>query len=522
MDVSLITTDTDAWALGLRGISAVLKAAGHHTRLVFMKTHDELYTKGNLEEVASLARHSDLIGVSCLSRGSIKAKQTIEYLRSQKKPIIWGGVHASLNPEECAKYADIVCRGEGEGMILELLERLALGRDWEDMENVAYKNNGSLRLNDLRPPIRDLDELPLPDFTFEDEYHLTAEGFVQVSAFPELQDDGRIILNSSRGCAFHCTYCCNAKIKALYPVKSRYVRRMSVSKLIEHAIILRKIFPLARSFYLIDEDFGARPYEELVQLSEEFSEKVGLPLECQTHPARISHQTMDLLVKAGLFKMRMGIESGSERTKREIYDRHEPNKVVKRAVEIISDYPQVVPIYFFIIANPYEERKDLIATARFISELPQGCYIIEYNLVFFPGSYLFDRAVKDGLIEGKHDSGYDLDYLCGLDYGGHTWKSKNLYLNGLIFLMEGYCGRYRIGLLPRPFIKILLHPRLIEFNEKHRFAIQAIISIKLLGISVRHRGAWLVRRTVRRIIRDPAVSFKFLSLLKTKVLHSHR
>lgn len=80
MDITLISTDTDVWALGLRGISAVLRAAGHHTCLIFMTTHDELYSEGNLEDLASLARNTDLVGVSCLSRGSVKAKQTIEYL----------------------------------------------------------------------------------------------------------------------------------------------------------------------------------------------------------------------------------------------------------------------------------------------------------------------------------------------------------------------------------------------------------------------------------------------------------
>lgn len=522
MDITLISTDTDAWAHGLRSISAVLKDAGHQTRLVFMATHAQLYAGETLAELASLARDTDLVGVSCLGRGSEKAKQTIQYLRSQGKLTVWGGVHASLNPEECAAYADIVCRGEGEGMIVELLERLALGLDWKDIENIAYRLNGSVKMNDVRPPIPDLDQLPLPDFSFAEEYHLTADGFVRVSSFPAWQDDGRIIFNSSRGCAFRCTYCCNAKIKALYAGKGRYVRRMSVSKLIEHATALKQIFPLANSLYFIDEDFGARPHQELVQLAEEFPEKVGLPLECQTHPARINHQTMDLLVKAGLFKIRMGIESGSERTKREIYDRHEANRVVVRATKTISDYPQVVPIYFFIIGNPYEKREDLIATARFIAELPPGCYLITYNMIFFPGSFLFDRAVKDGLIVGKHDSGYELDFLCGLQHKGHSWKAKNLHLNTLIFLMEGHCTQYRIGLVPRPLIQTLLHPRQIEFHEHHPAFAQAMISLKLASISFRYRGARLLRGVTRKVIRDPAASHKFLYFLKTKVLHSHR
>jgi anaerobic magnesium-protoporphyrin IX monomethyl ester cyclase len=505
MNIVFVSTDMENWVPGLRSISAVLKAAGHFTQLINMTTNERQFSKENLDDVASLTRHADIIGVSCLARGSAKAKQLIESLRSQKKLIIWGGVHANLNPAECADWADIVCRGEGEEMMHELLERLEQGSDWKDMKNVAFKENGVLRLNDLRPPISDLDELPFPDFTFENEYHLTKKGLVQVSTPSELTNGGPILFSSSRGCAFHCTYCCNLKLKGLYSGRDGYVRRMSVSKLIEHSRNLRKVFPQGKHFYFVDEDFAARPVEELTQLSEDFPQEVGLPFVCMAHPARITEQKMDLLVKAGLIRIQLGVESGSERTKREIYDRHESNEVVKRAAQTISQYPQVFPNYFFIIANPYEESNDLMATVRLISELPHGSNIIIYNLVFFPGSALYERATRDRLIEGAHDCGYELDFLSGLNYKEHSWKKKNLYLNGLIFLMEGSSSRYRIGILPRSLISTLLRPQQIEFGEKHPSAIKAGISLKIFLNSTWHLGA----RLLRRIIGNPRVLHSF-------------
>ncbi|HEY3312586.1 MAG TPA: radical SAM protein [Anaerolineales bacterium] len=496
MDILLLSTDMDVWALGLRSVSAVLKAAGHNTRLVFMKTRERIFKKSELDEFAGLARQTDIIGVSCLAQGSEKAKQIIDSLRSQKKMIVWGGVHASLNPEDCANWADIVCMGEGEGMMLDLLERQSQGRDWKDIDNIAYKENGKLISNDLRPPISDLDTLPLPDYSFENEYHLTPNGFVQVTTLEEVNKTGRILFNSSRGCAFHCTYCCNIKLKNLYSGKNRYVRRMSVSKLIEHTQNLRKIFPQGWNFYFIDEDFGARPLDELSQLSEEFPQKIGLPFECLTHPAQVSQQKMDLLVKAGLFRVNMGIESGSERTRKMVYDRHVSNEVVKRAAKIISDYPQVTPYYLFITTNPYEDRSDLLETARLISWLPYGCHLVIYNLVFFPGSFIFQRAVQDNLIEGKIDSGYELSFIGEFNYKNHSWKRKNLYLNGLLFLMVGPSTRYRIGILPRPLINTLLHPRFIDFAEKHTSGIKVMLAVKFLINKAFHIRGQLRRKVV--------------------------
>jgi hypothetical protein len=278
---------------------------------------------------------------------------------------------------------------------------------------------------------------------------------------------------------------------------------MSVSRLIEHSLYLKNTFPKANRFYYIDEDFGARPFDELFEFSEEYAKKIGLPFECLTHPARVSQKKMEALVRAGIFRISIGVETGSERIRREIYDRHVSNEVVKKAAKVISQYPQCRPCYFFIIGNPYEERDDLIATVRLISELPYGSYTLMFNLIFFPGTGLFERALQDGLIEGAHDSGYELDYLSGLDYTNHGWKKTNLFLNGLLFLMDGTCTRYRIGILPRLFINQLLLPQQIEFNEKYSFGIRFCISVKLLLKSMRN----LVGRWLKRIIRNPTILF---------------
>jgi radical SAM superfamily enzyme YgiQ (UPF0313 family) len=518
LEITLISTDTDVWAFGLRSIAATLKSAGRQVRLVFMPTGQALFSEGDLAALMELVRQSDLVGFSCLGRGAAKARQAIEALRAAGKRTIWGGVHASLNPKVCAACAEIVCVGEGEELILELAERLEQGLDWKDLQNVAYIDDGRYHQNDLRPPIPNLDDLPLPDFSFEDEHHLTEEGFVRVSNAAEMGNDGRIIFNSSRGCAFHCTYCCNGSLKSLYTGKGHYVRRMSVAKLIEHSLAMKQIFTTGRSFYFIDEDFGLRPVAELAQFAEEFPRQVGMSFECMAHPARINRQKMDLLVKAGMFKIRLGFETGSERTKHEIYDRHEPNAVALRAAQIISEYPQVVPTYFFIIGNPYEEKDDLVATARLIAELPVGCYIIIYDLIFFPGSRLYERAIADGLIEGEHDSGAEEDFLTGLHYKRHPWKQKNLYLNGLIYLMEGYCGKRRIGMVPRSMIRLLLQPGQIEFNEKHRGGVHAVLGFKRFSSALRYRGVVFLKW----LVRDPEIAHKVFYFLGTKVLHSQR
>jgi hypothetical protein len=278
---------------------------------------------------------------------------------------------------------------------------------------------------------------------------------------------------------------------------------MSIPRLLEHAEKLRSIFPDAKSIYFLDEDFAARPVDELVQFSQLYPQTIGLPFECLAHPARITEQKMDLLDKAGLWRLNMGIESGSEHTRKEVYNRLVSNKAIKRAADIISNYPHIVPYYFFIIGNPYEEANDLVATARLITELPTGCHVIIYNLVFFPGSTLYHRAIRDHFITGDHDGGHELDFLSGYKYSDISWKKKNIYLNGLLFLMGGKVRRHLLGILPRFVIAQLLRPSTIESSQNHTGLIELVVSMKFTLNSIRH----LLAKILKGIIGDHTVIY---------------
>src|ERR1019366_8478813 len=201
--------------------------------------------------------------------------------------------------------------------------------------------------------------------------------------------------------------------------------------------------------------------EEVREFAELYRRDVGLPLDCMVSPPRVADEKLRLMSAAGLWRISLGVESGSERTKKEVFDRPIPNEKVLQASRTIQNYPSVAPCYFFIIGNPYEEKEDLLDTLRLMARLAYPYYTNIYNLVFFPGSELFDRAVRDGIIAGAQDSGFELHFRAGLKYRKHAWKHKNLYLNGLLFLTEGKVTRRRLGLLPRMMIPFLTRPGVI-------------------------------------------------------------
>jgi anaerobic magnesium-protoporphyrin IX monomethyl ester cyclase len=510
MNISLIHTETDPWALGIRNVSAMLKRGGHRTRLIIMGPSEQCYSPGACDALRELVRDSDIIGISSFSRGSDKAVQIADHLRPLKKFMVWGGVHATLNPEECAKYVDLVCRGEGEEMMLELANRLASGKDWHDINGGVYERNGSVIANPLRSLIDDLDALPVTDYSFENEYHLGPDGFRKVSNFSNITEP--ILFIGSRGCAYHCTYCSNAKLKKIFAGSGRYLRKMSVKRYIEHAAEVRKAFPKNQCFYFIDEDFFQRSVQELSEFGELYQQKIGLPFESLASPLQISDEKMAILARAGFWRIRMGVESGSERTKREIYNRAMPNEAVMRAAATITKY-RIVPYYFLIVSNPYEENEDLVSTVNLLRALPTPYFLQTFNLVFFPGSELYERAMRDALITGKQDSGYRLDTRGGLKHSGHAWKKKNLYLNGLIYLMEGKSTPRRLGLVPRLMVPAVMKGACINFNDNYPAIVKGLIALKGGMLFLRK----IVARVLTRMIGDPRAIYDFKRYVRRKL-----
>jgi anaerobic magnesium-protoporphyrin IX monomethyl ester cyclase len=461
----MISADDEEWAFGMRSISSTLQQAGYRTTMIFAGSSKAHINESVIREIAALVGDSEIIGISSMSRGSVRAKALIEGLRPLGRLIVWGGIHPTLFPDDCTKYADLVCRGEGEEFMLDLAERVASGKEITDILNGAYLSNGRTILNDLRPLIADLDSLPLLDFAFENEYILDPTG--KLIPNTEMSKKSVVLFSGSRGCNNSCTYCSNSQLKSIYRGKGRFARKMSIQRFVEAAREYQRLFPQVKTFDFLDEDFFARPVEEMRELAQTYPDQVGVPFMCMASPRQVTEEKVDLAAKAGMYNIYVGLESGSERVRREIFNRYVDDVTQLHSATAINTHAQVNVEYFLILGNPYEERQDLLDGIRLLEKLPPPFSIRIYNLVFIPGTKLFDRAVRDGIIKGVGDSGFELDFLAGFDHRSHDWKRKNLYLNSLMSMLVGKSSRNRIGFVPRRIIPVLTNIRVIEFSDRH-------------------------------------------------------
>src|SRR5438093_8666683 len=190
--------------IGIMSLSAVLKRAGHEC-VLFDQANPETPNEIIVEELRR--QRPGLVGLSFLSTTSypyakILARQ-IRAIDSTVK-LAFGGVFATLNAQlvklQCPEV-DFVCRGDGEQLILDLLDRIECP---EGVTGLTWMKDGSPVHNPNRTLERDLDQWPFPDreslaLDFIESMPLDVPAVLSMERFTTMQ--------TPRGCPWPCVFC---------------------------------------------------------------------------------------------------------------------------------------------------------------------------------------------------------------------------------------------------------------------------------------------------------------------------
>lgn len=466
MKVALISTSTYPSDQGIRHVSSMLKGRKHYVKVFFLsaaENYSKKYSKKVLAQLYDMCKDFDIIGISSYASTSVRAIQVVNHLKGLNKPIIWGGIHATISPDKCIEHVDLVCVGEGEYTMLELLDKLEKNQDITDIPNLWVRKDDKIYKNEIRKLVEDLDSLPPPDYDLEDHYILERNKIVP---FEERHLNGMIFFQTERGCPNACAYCSNNLLRKLHTGKGKLIRFNSMDYAIKEMVRLKKKFKTLGVFDIRDETLFARPLSDFQEFSRGYKKEVGIRFKCLADPPTMDEQKLALLVDAGLTDIIIGIQ-GSERVNFEVYKRYITDTQVFKAAQILNRYKDKVAIMYDVITtNPYETPDDITNLINLLIKLPKPYYLSVNNLVFFFGTPLYDKAIQDRVIRVKKDSAFDLNYW---DRWKHIrLKKKNAYLNLVLNLMRGPCTDKRYGLIPYFILSRLIKPNVVEYNLKHK------------------------------------------------------
>ncbi len=399
ISILLISFQEDLDIIGLKSLHLNLLKESYNSCLLHLPNYDH----DNVEKVRAIREFilkltPALIGMSLMSMHYQKAAHLTGVLKREfpSLPILWGGTHPTVSPEMSLDHADFVCIGEGEQVILDCADRLKSGSSLYSVNNLAYKRNGAIQRNELYPAIQELDEVFLfaqnPPATFiemkDQIIPLTSEVIRKNSR------NRGITYNtmSSKGCPFSCTYCCNNFFNRLY--NTRKTRRRSVSVVMDEIERVVREDSTIKYINFLDDCFLACSAEYLKEFCTLYSARIKKPFIIRTIPTYVTDEKILSLKKAGLTWVNLGLESGSDRTNKEIYKRGSSRKDFLRAAGIINKF-NLASFYDVMLDNPFETNEDRMWTVDTIVEAPRPFYPMLYSLTFFYGSEIYERALKE-------------------------------------------------------------------------------------------------------------------------------
>jgi len=303
---------------GLASLGSYVQNDGHIIKGIEMNTPLEKISQRYLhidkELLEEITRFSpDLIAMSTYAENIHNVLFWSETIKKAlpKTTVALGGNHASYIAREILEGSpavDIIVRFEGEIPFKQLCDAIEKNeRNYDDIPNLVYRRNGTIRENPLTGLIDNLDTLPVLNRDFFES--------------PEYSEMSHADIITARGCPFHCTFCnCN------HYWQKRY-RTMSVQRVIEELKLLKKRYPNLLTVRIRDEAISINKTRCLELCEALVKERFGLKFQAHSRLDGLDEEVIKHLALAGFNQLFVGLESGSPNVLKQLKKGIKPEKV---------------------------------------------------------------------------------------------------------------------------------------------------------------------------------------------------
>jgi len=394
--------------LGVLYLSSSLKQSGHTCSLIDV-ANDQITSKEkgelNIEQyyrkkISPSVRdsHPDLIGVSVHFSG--RFAPAIEIIRLLKEdfpdmPTVIGGIHPTVFSEKILleyECIDFILRGESEETIVELASAIdSEAKSFEKIDGLGYRHDGKIKINKKEHFIADINTIPFPDYDLIDirDYYFDTSQWVNPKKLPI---NLSVYIVSSRSCPRQCTFC------SMYIVHGPRCRMRSSSNVVDEIEYLyNKIGQ--RYFSFMDDNFTFSKKRTL-EICDEITKR-GLDIQFDTPNGleinSLNKEVLESLIKAGMVKTCLAIESGSPKIRKSINKRLSQEKIYE-VFKLLERYPDLSYNVFLIIGFPNETHETLKETHRLIKQLKLKRAILSFATPF-PGTALYQESVENKLLD---------------------------------------------------------------------------------------------------------------------------
>lgn len=462
--------------LGLGYLGAVLQEAGYapslynansdpNERLKIFETTENVFTGldsyrdalgGEDHPVWDEARKvfsavkPDIIGVTVMTP-IVGAARKISKIIKEILPesiVVWGGFHPTYLHREVLVYpeVDIVVRGEGEYVFLELVEAFSKGKmdEIKNIRGISYKYNNEVVSNPDRTLIADLDKLPVPIWN--------------------IMPTGTAVIIASRGCPHSCRYCADKVIWR------STLRQRSIENIMAEINYFIKKHGV-RSFGFFDGTFNTSQKRVMEICDAIIDSKTDIIWTCQFRAGDYDELMYKKMRKAGCSQAYIGVESGSDRML-EKSKKGTTLKMIRKSVRMFRKN-SIVCSAFILFGCPDETMEEMEETLKFIESLESDMIWIN-SFIPLPGCDYYEKLLADGAISSEIDwekTAYrSTDQLYCQNVDPNHYKKILAGAMALADKRNGkYFGLFKVVLLNLPFY--LRNPKVFLRKSKYFFGI---------------------------------------------------
>jgi anaerobic magnesium-protoporphyrin IX monomethyl ester cyclase len=323
-----------------------------------------------------------------------KAHEVTKFIKGLKQevPVIWGGPHPTILPEETLDYGgiDFCVRGFGVEAFTEFAEKMLRGKkDFETIPNFCFKKDGENIIGTVNDTFERVNYKDLP-------YHLLDS---LIERYFVGQKNRSFPIYTAFGCPYKCNFC-------ISPIWFKDTKKkwdpLPAEEVVDHIEYLVEKYNIDFIYFWDDDTFVVPGHfsgiaEELIKRNVKV--ELGIRGIRSNEVNRMKTKDLDLMEKVGVNYVHIGVESGSQR----MLDAMDKGITVEQSLEAnrkLAEYKAITPMYNLLVGMPTETMEDLRKTGSFMLQLheenPLAIMHPPNKLKPYPGGKSYSEAIKKG------------------------------------------------------------------------------------------------------------------------------
>ncbi len=341
-----------------------------------------------------LKRKPDLVALTALTPTIGRALETAQIVKETLPDsiVVMGGYHPTFNFIETLEdeNVDIVIRGEGEYIMLNLVQALENQSSLHDVKGIVFedKNSKEIVVNPEAPLIQDLDELPFP-----------ALNLLPMKKYRLLDLDTHMTtMITTRGCPMQCSFCSSAAMHG------KKIRERSVENIVDEIEYLKTNYDIDTIAFM-DDTFTLKKRKVMAICDEILKRNIEIMWGCTSRVDTLDEKLLKKMKEAGCITIFIGVESADQQQ----LDNMCKNTTIAKIENAfkIAHKLKIRTIASVALGMPGDTKEIMNKTVKFVHKLKPN-YAIYSLATPYPGTKFYKEAFEKNLIKIKDWSKYTL------------------------------------------------------------------------------------------------------------------